>query len=298
MTGDPLELLLRGAAEEIPKGGLKAALARVEKEGRPLRVKFGIDPSSADLHLGHTVPLRKLKAFQDLGHEVIFLIGDFTAQIGDPTGRNAARPQLTKEQVAANAKTYLDQVWKVLDRGKTNVRYNSEWCEPMTFADVIRLASKQNVARILERDDFSKRHKAGIPIAVHEFLYPLVQGYDSVVLKADVELCSTDQIFNCHGGRALQEADGQPPAVILAMPLIEGTDGVAKMSKSSPEHAIGITERAKDMFGKLMSIPDALVEKYCTLLLDPASHSHLETMRAQLHEEGLDKEANMAAKAM
>lgn len=291
---DQLALLRRGAAEEIPKGGLAGALARAAKEGRPLRVKFGIDPSSADLHLGHTVPLRKLKAFQDLGHEVVFLIGDFTAMIGDPTGRNAARPQLTAAQVEVNAKTYLDQVWKVLDQAKTTVRRNSEWCDKMTFADVIKLASKQNVARILERDDFMKRYKAGQPIAVHEFLYPLVQGYDSVVLKADVELCSTDQIFNCHVGRALQEADGQPPEVILAMPLIEGTDGVAKMSKSDPEHAIGITDPPDEMFGKLMSIPDHLVEKYSALLLD---HPPVQQTRDRVHDEGMDKEQHMADKA-
>jgi len=268
--------LLKGAAEEIPKGGIRAALARAAAEHRPLRVKFGMDPTAPDIHLGHTVPLRKLKLFQELGHTVIFLIGDFTAQIGDPSGRSTTRPPLTKAQVAANTETYLGQVGKLLDRARTEVRYNSEWSEAMTFADVIRLAAQYTVARVLERDDFDKRYKAGHPIAVHEFLYPLVQGWDSVVLKADVEMCASDQIFNCLVGRTLQEHAGQPPEAILAMPLIEGTDGVKKMSKSIHEHAIGITDKPGEMYGKLLSIPDALIEKYATLLLDaplPAGQS-------------------------
>jgi len=260
--------LLKGAAEEIPKGGIRAALARAAAEHRPLRVKFGMDPTSPDIHLGHTVPLRKLKLFQELGHTVIFLIGDFTAQIGDPSGRSTTRPPLTKAQVAANTETYLGQVGKLLDRARTEVRYNSEWSEAMTFADVIRLAAQYTVARVLERDDFDKRYKAGHPIAVHEFLYPLVQGWDSVVLKADVEMCASDQIFNCLVGRTLQEHAGQPPEAILAMPLIEGTDGIKKMSKSVPEHAIGITDPPGEMYGKVLSIPDALIDKYATLLLD------------------------------
>jgi len=263
-----LALLLRNAATEVPPGSLKEKLSLARREKRPLRVKFGMDPSSAEIHLGHTVPMRKLRQFQDAGHTVIFLIGDFTARIGDPTGKSVARPPLTEEQVRENAKTYLDQVGLVLDRDRTEIRYNSEWCAPMTFADVIRLASKYTVARILERNDFSERYKAGKPIAVHEFLYPLVQGYDSVALKADVEMCSTDQIFNCMVARALQEDAGQLPESIVSMPLIEGTDGVAKMSKSMPEHAIGITDPPDEMYGKLLSIPDELVPKYAGLLLD------------------------------
>jgi len=265
---EELHRLKYGVAEEIPKGGLREKLLKAREEKRPLRVKFGIDPSTSDLHLGHTVPLRKLKVFQEFGHQVVFLIGDFTAQIGDPTGKSVTRPQQTPKQVAAHAKTYLSQVWKVLDKKKTTVKKNSEWCGRMKFDDVIRLAAKYTVARLLERDDFSKRYKAGKPIGVNEFLFPLVQGYDSVVLKADVEMCSTDQIFNCLVARALQEDAGQPPEVIVAMPLIEGTDGVLKMSKSVPEHAIGITDPANDMYGKIMSIPDSLLEKYWSLLAD------------------------------
>ncbi len=265
---EELARLLRGAAEEIPKGGLKEKLIRARAEKRPLRVKFGMDPNTSDLHLGHTVPLRKLRAFQDLGHRVIFLIGDFTAQIGDPSDRSSTRPQLTRKEVLAHMKTYQAQVWKVLDKKKTAVEYNSRWYSRMKFADVINLAAKYTVARLLERDDFSNRYKAGRPIGVHEFLYPLMQGYDSVALKADVELCSTDQIFNCHVARVLQEDAGQPPEVILAMPLIEGTDGVQKMSKSLPENAIGITESPSEMYGKLLSIPDTLIAKYSELLLD------------------------------
>ncbi len=260
--------LLRGAAEEIPQGGVRAALARAAAEHRPLRIKLGVDPTSPDLHLGHTVPLRKLKLFQEFGHTVIFLIGDFTAQIGDPSGRSTTRPPLTKAQVAANTATYLAQVGRLLDRDRAEVRHNSEWSDAMTFADVIRLASQYTVARLLERDDFSERYKAGKPIAVHEFLYPLVQGYDSVALQADIELCGTDQIFNCLVGRALQEHAGQPPEAILVVPLMEGTDGVKKMSKSIPEHAIGITDKPDEMYGKVLSIPDGLTARYAALLLD------------------------------
>ncbi len=264
---EELTRLRRGLADEVPKNGLSAALDLSRREKRPLRVKFGIDPSAPDLHLGHTVPLRKLRAFQELGHTVILLIGDFTAQIGDPTGQSVVRPQLTADQVNAHAKTYLDQVWHILDREKTEVRRNSEWTSAMKFDEVIRLAARYTVARILDREDFSKRLAEGKPIGVHEFLYPLVQGHDSVALRADIELCGTDQIFNCHVGRALQEAAGQPPEVILAVPLIEGTDGVAKMSKSKG-NAIGITEDSDEMYGKVLSLPDALIAKYADLLLD------------------------------
>lgn len=260
--------LTRGVADEIPRGSLRQKIELARSEKRPLRVKLGVDPSTSDLHLGHTVPLRKMKAFQDLGHEVVCLIGDFTARIGDPTGKSATRPQLTAEQVEAHARTYLAQVWKVLDRSRTTIRRNSEWCGKMQFDDVIRLAAKYTVARLLERDDFSKRYRAGRPIGVHEFLYPLVQGHDSVVLETDVELCGTDQIFNCLVARALQEDAGQAPETIVVMPLIEGTDGIQKMSKSVPEHAIGITEAPDEMYGKLLSIPDVLTGKYAGLLLD------------------------------
>jgi len=264
---DELAILRRGAVAEIPKDSLREKLEMSRRKHRPLRIKFGVDPSAPDLHLGHTVPLRKLRQFQDLGHTVIFLIGDFTAMIGDPTGTSVTRPQLTADQVKDYARTYLDQVWKVLSQDKTEVRYNSEWAGKMTFADVIRLAAKYTVAQILERDDFAGRFKEGKPISVHEFLYPLVQGYDSVALQDDIELCSTDQIFNCHVGRVLQEDAGMPGQTILSMPLIEGTDGVAKMSKSKG-NAIGIAEKPEDMYGKVLSLPDALIEKFALLLLD------------------------------
>jgi len=264
---EELALLRRGVAAEIPKDSLREKLELSRKEKRPLRIKFGIDPSAPDLHLGHTVPLRKLRQFQELGHKVIFLIGDFTARIGDPTGTSATRPQLSADVVRANEQTYLEQVWRILDREETEVRFNSEWTEKMTFADVIRLAAKYTVAQVLERDDFAARYKEGKPIGVHEFLYPLVQGYDSVALQDDIEMCSTDQIFNCHVGRVLQQDAGLPGQSILAMPLIEGTDGVAKMSKSKG-NAIGITEKPEDMYGKTLSLPDALIEKFALLLLD------------------------------
>ena len=223
-----LALIGRGADEIIKREELHARL----KLGRPLRVKAGFDPTAPDLHLGHTVLLNKMRQFQDLGHTVIFLIGDFTGMIGDPTGKNVTRKPLTREDIESNAKTYADQVFKVLDRGRTEVRFNSEWFGPMSAADMVRLAARHTVARMLERDDFSKRYKSEQPIAIHEFLYPLVQGYDSVALKADVELGGTDQKFNLLVGRQLQEEAGQPAQIVLTMPLLEGTDGVAKMSKS------------------------------------------------------------------
>jgi len=263
------EALLKGAAEEIPKGGLLEKLRKARAENRPLLVKYGADPNAPHIHLGHTVPLRKLRQFQDFGHTIQFLIGDFTAMIGDPSGRSSTRPPLTHAEVMKNAKTYQDQVWKLLDKRKTKVVFNSTWCKKLKFDDVIRLASKYTVARLLERDDFMKRYKEGKPIGLHEFLYPLVQGYDSVVLESDVEMCGTDQIFNCHVGRALQEASGQAPEVILSVPLLEGTDGVAKMSKSLG-NAIGITEPPGEIYGKLLSIPDTLIGKYFELLLGAA----------------------------
>jgi len=262
-VNEQLEILRRGAAEIISEAELAAKL----KEDRPLRVKFGADPTAPDIHLGHTVVMRKLRQFQDLGHHVVFLIGDFTAMIGDPSGRSATRKPLSRAEVESNAKTYLEQAFKVLDRSKTEVVYNSAWCRPMALEDVIGLMSKYTLARILERDDFEKRYKGGQPIHMHETLYPLLQGHDSVVLKADVEMCGTDQKFNCLVGRALQEEAGQPRQAILSMPLMEGLDGVKKMSKSYGNY-VGVLDSPKEMYGKLMSIPDALIHKYLTLLTD------------------------------
>ena len=266
-----LEILLQSSAEIISKSELLEKLKASHKEGRPLLVKWGADPSAPDIHLGHTVVLRKLRQFQDLGHKVQFLIGDFTAMIGDPTGKSATRKPLTREEVEANAKTYLEQVFKVLDRdpAKIEVRHNSEWCRPMSFEDVIRLASKYTVARILERDDFTNRMKEQKPISLHELLYPLIQGYDSVMLKSDVEMCGTDQKFNCLVGRALQEEAGQKPEVILAMPILEGLDGVKKMSKSLGNY-VGVTDPPNEMFAKLMSVSDDLMWRYYQLLSDKA----------------------------
>lgn len=256
-----LDLIARGSEEILKPEELQARLAR----GRPLRVKAGFDPTAPDLHLGHTVLLNKMRQFQDLGHQVIFLIGDFTGMIGDPTGKSATRKPLTREDVEANARTYAEQVFKVLDRARTEVRFNSEWFGQMGAADMIRLAAQHTVARMLERDDFAKRHAAQQPIAIHEFLYPLVQGYDSVALNADVELGGTDQKFNLLMGRGLQEHYGQPPQVVLTMPLLEGLDGVHKMSKSLGNY-IGIAEPAIDIVTKAMKIGDALMWRWIELL--------------------------------
>jgi len=256
-----LELIARGSDEILKREELEARL----KLGRPLRVKAGFDPTAPDLHLGHTVLLNKMRQFQDLGHQVIFLIGDFTGMIGDPTGKNVTRKPLTREDVLANAQTYSDQVFKVLDRERTEVRFNSEWFGAMNAADMIRLAGQHTVARMLERDDFAKRYAAQQSIAIHEFLYPLVQGYDSVALKADVELGGTDQKFNLLMGRGLQEHHGQPPQIVLTMPLLEGLDGVNKMSKSLGNY-IGIDEPAIDIVTKTMKIDDALMWRWIDLL--------------------------------
>ena len=258
---DAMSEIQRGATEILVEEELSERL----KQSRPLRIKLGFDPSAADVHLGHTVVLNKLKQFQALGHDVLFLIGDFTAMIGDPTGRNATRPALTKEQVLENAMTYQDQVFKILDKDKTQVMYNSSWMEKLGAAGMIELASLQTVARMLERDDFSKRYKNGQPIAIHEFLYPLVQGYDSVAMQADVELGGTDQKFNLLMGRELQKHYGQKPQSIVMMPLLEGLDGVKKMSKSLG-NCIGITEPAEDIFGKIMSVSDELMWRYYELV--------------------------------
>ncbi len=256
-----LAQIRRGAESVIKEEELRERLAL----GRPLRIKAGFDPTAPDLHLGHTVLLNKMRQFQDLGHRVIFLIGDFTGMIGDPTGKSATRRPLTREDVEANARTYADQVFKVLDRERTELRFNSEWFGRMTAADMIRLAAQHTVARMLERDDFAKRYAAQQPIAIHEFLYPLVQGYDSVALEADVELGGTDQTFNLLMGRALQAHYGQPPQVVLTMPLLEGLDGANKMSKSLGNY-IGIHEPAIDIVGKTMKIDDSLMWRWIELL--------------------------------
>ena len=261
MQEDVLEHLLRGTDEVLIKQELIIKL----DEGRPLRIKAGFDPTAPDLHLGHTVLINKLKQFQDLGHEVLFLIGDFTGMIGDPTGKNVTRKPLTRDQVIDNARTYEEQIFKILDPTKTLVMFNSSWMNAMSPADLIQLAAKHTVARMLERDDFSKRFKGGQPIAIHEFLYPLIQGYDSVAMKADVELGGTDQKFNLLVGRQLQEAFGQKPQVVMTMPILEGLDGVQKMSKSLNNY-VGIADSADDMFGKLMSISDELMWRYFELL--------------------------------
>jgi len=262
-----LALLSRGTLEVLPKGGLEAKLKLAEKENRPLRVKAGFDPTAPDLHLGHTVLLEKLRQFQQCGHQVVFLIGDFTGMIGDPTGKNETRPPLTKEEVLANAETYKQQVFKVLDPAKTEVRFNSEWFGQMNAAEMIALAGKATVARMLERDDFEKRYKGGQSIAIHEFLYPLVQGYDSVALEADIELGGNDQKFNLLMGRQLQESHKRMPQIIMTMPLLEGLDGVNKMSKSLNNY-VGIEDAQADQFGKLMSASDDLMLRYYELLTD------------------------------
>ncbi|NOS75646.1 MAG: tyrosine--tRNA ligase [Methyloglobulus sp.] len=256
-----LNNLLRGAEEIL----VKHEFVKKLEEGRPLRIKAGFDPTAPDLHLGHAVLINKLKQFQDYGHEILFLIGDFTGMIGDPTGKNVTRKPLTQEEVLANAKTYQEQIFKILDPDKTKIVFNSTWMSAMSSADLIQLAAKHTVARMLERDDFSKRYKGGQAIAIHEFLYPLIQGYDSVVMKADVELGGTDQKFNLLVGRQLQEIYGQSPQIVLTMPILEGVDGVQKMSKSLNNY-IGIADAPDDMFGKLMSISDELMWRYFELL--------------------------------
>ncbi len=270
------EISKRRCAELLPEGDWLAKLARSALTGRPLRVKLGLDPTAPDIHLGHTVVLNKLRELQDLGHTVIFLIGDFTSMIGDPSGRNATRPPLTREQIESNARTYYAQASLVLDAERTEIRYNSEWSDPLGARGLIELASRYTVARMMERDDFSRRFKAGTPISVHEFLYPLMQGYDSVALKSDLELGGTDQTFNLLVGRALQAEYGQEPQCVMTMPLLEGLDGVEKMSKSKDNY-IGLTEPANTMYAKAMSISDALMWRWFDLvsLKDPADVARL-----------------------
>ncbi len=277
---EQLDLLQKGAAEIIRVSDLRERLEKSRQTGIPLRVKAGFDPTAPDLHLGHTVLVRKLKHFQDLGHQVIFLVGDHTSLIGDPTGRNVTRKPLTREQIDENAKTYTEQVFRILDREKTEVRFNSEWLGKLTFEDIIRLAAKFTVSQMLERAEFHARFQNEQPIALHELLYPLSQGYDSVALKADVELGGTDQKFNLIAGRELQRDFGQEPQIVLMTPIIEGLDGVQKMSKSL-NNAIGIHEPPQEMYGKLMSISDEIMGRYWTLLTD-LRQSEIDKMNAEI----------------
>jgi len=277
---DALAIVRRGIDELIVESEFEAKLARSMKTGVPLRIKLGLDPTAPDLHLGHTVVLNKLRQLQDLGHTVIFLIGDFTSMIGDPSGRNITRPPLTREQIETNARTYFAQAGLVLDASKTEVRYNSEWSDPLGARGMIELSARYTVARILEREDFAKRLKAGSPISVHELLYPLMQGYDSVALKSDLELGGTDQKFNLLVGRELQRDYGQEPQCILTMPLLEGLDGVEKMSKSKNNY-VALTDKPADMFGKLMSISDELMWRYFALVSFRAP-AEIEALRREI----------------
>ncbi len=275
---DQLDLITKGAAEIVPLEALKERIMKSIAAGKPMRIKAGFDPTAPDLHLGHTVLLRKLKHFQDLGHTVIFLIGDSTALIGDPTGRNVTRKPLTREEISANAETYKEQVFQILDREKTEVRYNSEWLDKLGYYDMVKLMAQFTVSQMLEREDFHKRFNEEQPIALHELIYPIAQGYDSVALECDVELGGTDQKFNLMRGRDLQKHYGQPQQIVLMMPIIEGLDGVQKMSKSLG-NAIGVHEPAGEMYGKLMSISDELMWRYWTLLTDLRA-SEIRAMRA------------------
>ncbi len=279
---ESLELIKRGAVDLL----IEEELVERLKSGRPLRVKAGFDPTAPDLHLGHTVLINKLRQFQDLGHHVMFLIGDFTGMIGDPTGKNVTRKPLTREEILANAQTYQDQVFKILDPNRTEVMFNSTWFDRMTPADFIHLAAKHTVARMLERDDFGKRYASGQPIAIHEFLYPLVQGYDSVAMRADVELGGTDQKFNLLVGRELQKHYGQSPQLVLTMPILEGLDGVQKMSKSLGNY-VGIRDEPNEMFGKLMSVSDELMWRYFELLSFRPTREIME-WRRQVDLDGLN----------
>jgi tyrosyl-tRNA synthetase len=261
------ERLKRGTAGVIPEGGLEEKLWKARQENRPLRIKLGLDPTAPDIHLGFAVVLRKLRQFQDLGHQVVIIVGDYTALIGDPSGRSTTRPMLSQEEIAANARTYVEQLARILDRERTEVRFNSEWLGRLTFADVVHLAAKMTLAQVLQREDFANRYAQGLPIGLHELLYPLAQAYDSVVIKADIEMGGLDQTFNILAGRDLQREMGQEPQVALFMPLLVGLDGVKKMSKSLGNY-VGITEPPLDMYGKLMSISDAMMRDYFVLCTD------------------------------
>ena len=289
---EALAITKRGVDELLIESEFAQKLARSEKTGVPLRIKLGLDPTAPDLHLGHTVVLNKMRQLQNLGHQVIFLIGDFTSMIGDPSGRNVTRPPLTKEQIEINAMTYFAQASLVLDASKTEIRYNSEWCDPLGARGIIQLASHYTVARMIERDDFTKRFQGGIPISVHEFLYPLMQGYDSVALKSDLELGGTDQKFNLLVGRELQKQYGQEQQCILTMPLLEGLDGVEKMSKSKNNY-IGITEPGNTMFAKLMSISDVMMWRYYELL-SWRSIAELDQLKREVEEGRNPRDAKVA----
>ncbi len=289
---EALAVTLRGCEELIPQADWVRKLQRAEATGQPLRVKLGLDPTAPDIHLGHTVVLNKLRQLQDLGHQVIFLIGDFTSLIGDPSGRNSTRPPLTTEQIKSNAETYYRQASLVLDPARTEIRYNSEWSLPLGSMGMIQLAAKYTVARMMERNDFNDRFKAGTPISVHEFLYPLMQGYDSVALKSDLELGGTDQKFNLLMGRHLQQEHGQEPQCILTMPLLEGLDGVDKMSKSKNNY-IGISEDANSMFAKVLSISDELMWRWYTLL-SFQSLAQIEALKAEVAAGRNPKDAKVA----
>jgi tyrosyl-tRNA synthetase len=286
-----LSVSLRGCDELLPEAEWVRKLARAEATGTPLRIKLGLDPTAPDIHIGHTVVLNKMRQLQDLGHTVIFLIGDFTSMIGDPSGRNVTRPPLTREQIEANARTYYAQASLVLDPSRTEIRYNSEWSDPLGARGMIELAAKYTVARMLERDDFTKRFKAGTPISVHELLYPLMQGYDSVALRSDLELGGTDQKFNLLVGRALQSEYGQEPQCVLTMPLLEGLDGVEKMSKSKGNY-IGITEPANTMYAKLLSISDTLMWRYFSLL-SFRSEAEIAVLKAEVQSGRNPKDAKV-----
>ena len=291
-VGRALEISLRGVEELLPQDEWIKKLARSEATGQPLRIKLGLDPTAPDIHIGHTVVLNKMRQLQDLGHQVIFLIGDFTSLIGDPSGRNSTRPPLTPEQIKLNAETYYRQASLVLDPARTEIRYNSEWCEPLGATGMIQLAARYTVARMMERNDFHDRFKAGNPIAVHEFLYPLMQGYDSVALRSDLELGGTDQKFNLLMGRHLQQEYGQEPQCILTMPLLEGLDGVEKMSKSKNNY-IGISEDANTMFAKVLSISDTLMWRWYTLL-SFQSLAQIEALKAEVAGGRNPKDAKVA----
>ncbi|KKY01882.1 MULTISPECIES: tyrosine--tRNA ligase [Paraclostridium] len=280
---EQLKIIKKGAAEIISEEDIVKKLEKSAKENKPLTIKLGLDPSAPDIHLGHTVVLRKMKAFQDLGHQVVIIIGDATGMIGDPTGKSAVRKQLSHDQVLENARTYQEQIFKILDREKTIVKFNSEWLQTMNFMDVANLASKYTVARMLERDDFKKRFASNQSISIHEFFYPLMQGYDSVAIKADIEMGGTDQKFNILMGRTLQKEYDQEPQIALLMPIIEGTDGVKKMSKSLGNY-IGISEAPNDMYGKTMSIPDELIIRYFELVTDEHPDS-IEAMKSDIEQD-------------
>jgi len=281
-----MEIIRRGTEQILPEDELIAKLERSVKTSTPLRIKQGFDPTAPDIHLGHTVTIRKLKQFQELGHEVIFLIGDFTGMIGDPSGRLESRKQMSREEVLKNAETYKKQIFKILDPHKTIIEFNSRWCSPMRFGDVLELTSKYTIARLLEREDFADRYKSNKPISVLEFLYPLVQGYDSVALRADVELGGTDQIFNLLVGREIQREYGQEPQVVITMPLLVGTDGVEKMSKSLGNY-IGICEPPKEIYGKTMSISDELILPYFRLLTE-VPQGEIEAIERQMKKEEIN----------